>query len=309
MYADKIFINGSIYTENKEMMQAEAVAVKGSSFICVGKNEECMKYRGDNTQVVDLEGKTVIPALIDGHTHPVTVAKTYWHVRMPLTHDREKLLANIREYAAKHPKESCPYFYGESYFAETFGTEGPKKEILDEIISDRPARIQDFTDHACWYNSIALEMLDGKAGSPKGEAEFIKDEAGQYTGCGLLKRDLTPTTEYTGLLTGTLRREQRKNRCHLSLIFSRARVLYALWTALQKMKKASECFMKWTKPADSICFMRAPALWEHMRSLMRPLQEYATGRKNTHQSTFISTQSSSLWTEQTRWVTAQALSR
>ena len=193
MYADKILINGRIYTENKDMMWAEAVAVKGSRFICVGKNEECMKYRGDSTQVVELEGKTVIPALIDGHTHPVTVAKTYWHVRMPLTHDREQLLENIKEYAAKHPKEECPYFYGESYFAETFGTEGPKKEILDEIISDRPARIQDFTDHACWYNSIALEMLDGKAGSPKGEAEFIKDENGEYTGWAL---EAGPDTDF-----------------------------------------------------------------------------------------------------------------
>ena len=45
MYADKILINGKIYTENKDMMWAEAVAVKGSRFICVGKNEECMKYR------------------------------------------------------------------------------------------------------------------------------------------------------------------------------------------------------------------------------------------------------------------------
>ena len=88
MYADKILINGKIYTENKDMMWAEAVATAGSEFICVGKNEECMKYRGDSTEIVDLEGKTVIPALIDGHTHPVTVAKTYWHVRMPLTNDR-----------------------------------------------------------------------------------------------------------------------------------------------------------------------------------------------------------------------------
>ena len=39
MYADKILINGKIYTENKDMMWAEAVAVKGSRFICVGKNE------------------------------------------------------------------------------------------------------------------------------------------------------------------------------------------------------------------------------------------------------------------------------
>lgn len=57
MYADKILINGKIYTENKDMMWAEAVAVKGSRFICVGKNEECMKYRGDSTQVVELDGQ------------------------------------------------------------------------------------------------------------------------------------------------------------------------------------------------------------------------------------------------------------
>ena len=45
MYADKILINGRIYTENKDMMWAEAVAAEDSEFICVGKNEECMAKR------------------------------------------------------------------------------------------------------------------------------------------------------------------------------------------------------------------------------------------------------------------------
>lgn len=36
-----------------------------------------------------------MPGLIDGHTHPITVARTYWRIQIPLTHDLEELLANL----------------------------------------------------------------------------------------------------------------------------------------------------------------------------------------------------------------------
>ena len=187
MAADKILINGRFYTENPEMLWAEAVAIEGKDFVYVGDNAGAKALAGEGTQVVDMAGKTIIPGLLDGHTHPATVSKTYWFVRGPLTMDKDELLANIKEYAEKYPKEVKPYFYYESYFTETFGTEGPNKKLLDDIISDRPARIQDFGDHACWYNSVALEMLKGVDGkphsdSPIGEPEFKQDENGDYTG-------------------------------------------------------------------------------------------------------------------------------
>ncbi len=187
MAADKILINGRFYTENPDMPWAEAVAIEGRNFTYVGDNEGAKAFAGEGTEVVDMAGKTIIPGLLDGHTHPSTVSKTYWFVRGPLTFDRDELMANIREYAAKYPKEVKPYFYYESYFTETFGPEGPNKADLDEIINDRPARIQDFGDHACWYNSVALEMLKGEDGkphseSPIGEPEFKQDENGDYTG-------------------------------------------------------------------------------------------------------------------------------
>ena len=187
MKADTIYKNGRFYTENKEAPWADAVAIEGKKLIAVGSEEDCSAFADEGTKVVDLGGRVVLPGLIDGHTHPITVARTHWRVRMPLTHDREELLANIRQAAADHPKEECPYLYCENYFAETFGDAGPTRQLLDEIVSDRPARIQDFTDHACWFNSAALDLLKDENGEIRIETsaiqpEFKKDENGEYTG-------------------------------------------------------------------------------------------------------------------------------
>ena len=187
MKADKILINGKIYTENPEMPWAEAVAISGKNISYVGDTAGAEAIATEDTEILDLGGKTVIPGLLDGHTHPGIVSKTFWYARGPLTEDKEELLSNIAEYAKKYPKETTPYFYYESYFTTTFGEEGPNRKLFDEIISDRPARIQDFGDHACCYNTVALEMLMDENGvphseSPIGEPAFVKDENGEYTG-------------------------------------------------------------------------------------------------------------------------------
>ena len=187
MTIDKILFNGRFYTENPEMPWADAVAISGKKIVYTGDNEGAMALAETGTELIDLEGKTVIPGLLDGHTHPAIVSKTFWYVRGPLTKDKDELLANIAEYAKKYPKETTPYFYYESYFTTTFGEDGPNRKIFDEIISDRPARIQDFGDHACCYNTVALEMLMDENGEPHSESPigapiFVKDKNGDYTG-------------------------------------------------------------------------------------------------------------------------------
>lgn len=184
MTDNTIYRNGKIYTENSRMPWAQAMVVNGRNLVYVGTDEGALEYEGN---IVDLEGKLVIPGLIDGHTHPSTISKTFWRVRAPLVEDKEELLRTIAEYAGKYPKEKTPYFFYECYLTETFGDEGPRKEDLDKIISDRPARIQDFGDHACWFNSVALEMLKDENGIPHAESAigspvFVKDENGEYTG-------------------------------------------------------------------------------------------------------------------------------
>lgn len=181
-----IYLNGNIHTENPEQPVAKAMVTEEKKFIYVG-DEEGAKAIAPDAEIVDLKGKLVIPGLIDGHTHPSVVGETFWHKVIPITYDREELLGYIRKCAEENPKEEVPYLYIENYMTETFGDDGPEKGLLDTIVNDRPARIQDFSDHACWYNSIALEMFKDENGiphawSPIGEPEFTKNADGEYTG-------------------------------------------------------------------------------------------------------------------------------
>lgn len=63
MKADKIFINGRVYTVNKEREWAEAVCVANNKIIFVGSTDEVLEYKDDDTQVIDLQKKCCCPDL------------------------------------------------------------------------------------------------------------------------------------------------------------------------------------------------------------------------------------------------------
>src|SRR5690606_30362909 len=67
--ADKIFINGNIITVDDKNAIMEAVAIKDGKILAVGKTTEVNKHKGQNTLVIDLKGKAMIPGFIDGHSH------------------------------------------------------------------------------------------------------------------------------------------------------------------------------------------------------------------------------------------------
>ena len=184
MKADLILFNGKIYKSNKAKEYAEAVCIKDKKFICVGAAEECFKYKSAETKVIDLGGRLVLPGLIDGHTHPETIAKSRWRIQMPEFDDMHELLSWVKAYCDEHSADEVPYFFGECYPPTMFDENGPKKEWLDEYVSDRPVRLQDFTDHACWYNSKALELMGIDSSTPETDTApfFVRDKNNEPTG-------------------------------------------------------------------------------------------------------------------------------
>ena len=62
MKADKIFINGRVYTVNKERDWAEAVCVADNKIIFVGSTDAALEYKDDDTQVIDLQKKMLLPS-------------------------------------------------------------------------------------------------------------------------------------------------------------------------------------------------------------------------------------------------------
>ena len=67
--ADVIFINGSLLTMEESKPSAEAMAIYGQKIMAVGKNEEMSAFKGNETRVIDLKGKTLMPGFIDTHAH------------------------------------------------------------------------------------------------------------------------------------------------------------------------------------------------------------------------------------------------
>ena len=119
-----ILYNGKIYTDILRGDYEEALLVTGDTIGCVGTLQLCHEADASGAEEIDIEGKHVLPAFLDGHTHPVLVARSNWHVIMPAEKNKEKLLQNIKEAAEAVPKEEMPYFFADAYYSETFGDRG-----------------------------------------------------------------------------------------------------------------------------------------------------------------------------------------
>ena len=75
--ADLILTNGRINTLDKRRPAAWAVAIKEGRFVAVGDDKDVLAHRGDKTQVVDLQKRTVIPGLNDSHLHLIRGGLNY----------------------------------------------------------------------------------------------------------------------------------------------------------------------------------------------------------------------------------------
>lgn len=75
--ADQILVNGRILTVDEDFSVAAGLAIAGEKILAVGTDAEVRRLAGPDTRVIDLEGRTVIPGLIDNHSHMTGAARTW----------------------------------------------------------------------------------------------------------------------------------------------------------------------------------------------------------------------------------------
>jgi predicted amidohydrolase YtcJ len=159
--AGTILWNARVYT-GRDGRSASVVAIGGEEIVHVGEGTE-RSWRhlvGPDTNVVNVEGRTIIPGIVDGHTHPELVALSSWHTRLPRTDDLHTIQTFLRRYAADHPVSDVPFIYAEYYPSDMdWGPDGPTAAAIDAAVSDRPVLLQDFSDHASTVNSKMLELM------------------------------------------------------------------------------------------------------------------------------------------------------
>ncbi len=75
--ADTILVNGKILTVDNQFSTREAIAIRDGKITAVGSNSDIRKQAGPHTRVIDLQGRTVIPGLIDSHIHAIRAGQTF----------------------------------------------------------------------------------------------------------------------------------------------------------------------------------------------------------------------------------------
>jgi predicted amidohydrolase YtcJ len=145
---------------------ASSVAVRGGRIVHVGGDQDASALIGPETEVVELEGRLVLPGFHDTHVHALDggIAETECDLRPAAS--RDQLVRVIGEcVVAAGP---APWLRGGGYDPTLFPGGEPPRELLDSLVSDRPAYLTDATEHAAWVNSRALAAagIDARTSEP-----------------------------------------------------------------------------------------------------------------------------------------------
>ena len=150
-----IFKNGSIYTENKNLPWAQAIAINNNRIEFVGSDDAVESFIGPDTVVIDLNGKMVLPGFVDAHAHPSHAMDLVGNISLYAEESLDEYVQVITDFVKKHPERD---FYRGSGWADTFFTNlGPDKNSLDAILPNRPIALISYDGHSMWVNSTTLE--------------------------------------------------------------------------------------------------------------------------------------------------------
>ncbi|MGI9258236.1 MAG: amidohydrolase family protein, partial [Gammaproteobacteria bacterium] len=146
--ADVIFVNGKVLTVDADFSTVEAVAVSGNQVSAVGTTAEIESLAGAATRVVDLEGRTLIPGLIDNHNHLLFNSPTWPQgVRLGRVRTRaealERIAAKAREIGPGDGPEHIVFAIG-GWNPVQFTDDQSQftREELDAIAPDNPVYTQ-----------------------------------------------------------------------------------------------------------------------------------------------------------------------
>ena len=163
-----------------DLIQFSALEFKGGKVVDV--YDDTTFTADASTEVINGEGKVMLPGLIDAHAHVMGLGTMLMNVDLMGIKSLDSALAHIEEYASENP--DLEWIEGRGWNNTHWGDgEFPTAEDLDKAVNDRPVWLSRVDGHAGWANSKAMELagITAETESPEG-GKIIRDENGQPTG-------------------------------------------------------------------------------------------------------------------------------
>jgi predicted amidohydrolase YtcJ len=162
--ADLIVFNAKVTTQDPVRPEASALAVKRGRIYAVGTDAEILDLEDQSTQVIDADGRRLIPGLTDAHIHVLNENGYNYTVRWEGVPTLKQALEMLREQAERTPDGQwvkvigawAPYQFEENRF--------PTLEELNEAVPNRPFVVQ-YAYNRAYLNDLAMQAL--QVGTPQ----------------------------------------------------------------------------------------------------------------------------------------------
>jgi predicted amidohydrolase YtcJ len=181
--ADLILHNGKIVTVDPQNRVADAVAIRGDRILDVGSNADILDLAGGKTERVDLQGKTVLPGLIDSHVHAPAASMYEFDHTVPDMETIEDVLAYVKS-RADVLEDGQWISVSQVFITRLRDQRYPTREELDRIAPKNPVVFRTGPDAS--LNTLALKLsgIDRKFNITDGEPGRIEvdPKTGEPTG-------------------------------------------------------------------------------------------------------------------------------
>ncbi|UCF39601.1 MAG: amidohydrolase [Gemmatimonadota bacterium] len=180
--ADLIVTNARIYTVDENRPLGEAMAVRDGRIVFVGSARGAETYAGSRTERLDLDGKTVIPGMVDAHVHLMGLGTALRTVDLVGTRSYEEVIARVVERAQGVP--AGEWIRGRGWDQNDWAdTRFPTHEALSRAVPDHPVYLTRVDGHAAVVNAMAMELAGVTAATEDPEGgRILRDAAGTPTG-------------------------------------------------------------------------------------------------------------------------------
>jgi predicted amidohydrolase YtcJ len=186
--ADLILFRGRLATLDERRPAATAAAIKDGRFVAVGTDAEVMAYRGEQTQVIDLAGRTVIPGLNDSHMHPIRGGLNYTlELRWDGVPSVAEALRMLEEQARRTPPPQWVRVVGGWTAFQFAERRMPTLAEINAVSPDTPVFVLHLYDRAL-LNQAALRAAGYTKDTPDPPGgEMQRDRHGNPTGLLIAK--------------------------------------------------------------------------------------------------------------------------
>lgn len=189
MSATLVLTNGRFHTMDPRQPTATAVAIHQHTILAVGSDDEMKALLGTGGQLIDLNGRTVTPGLMDAHVHfqwySLNLQAINLHEVPTLAEALQRITAYLEHLPSAYRSPTTDYWLrGRGWTQELWQDHRfPTAADLDQVAPHLPVYLSHKSGHAAWVNSRALKIAGITAATPDPPGGQIqRDASGQPTG-------------------------------------------------------------------------------------------------------------------------------